>query len=101
MRLPTGRSQRCASHDLSLSVRGPDGRVVAVEITGGAPARYATRRASAALADPREAGACLLTRHGVALDPRRSLLAAGVRDGDTLELVPQPAITRAAQAHDI
>jgi putative Mg2+ transporter-C (MgtC) family protein len=76
---------------LRINVRRSDGRTVAVDVPAAASARYATRRAAQALEDPRN---CVLARAGQALRPGRSLLANGVRHGDTLELLAAPATIR-------
>ena len=81
---------RALQTPLRVSVRRADGRKVRVAVPAGASARYAARRAARALDDPFDPRACVLARAGAALLPERSLLAGGVRDGDTLELVDAP-----------
>lgn len=73
---------------VALSVRSSDGLSSAdIELIGAAPVRCAVRLAATALGRRTEWSSCWLERGGVALKPRRSLVAAGVRSGDVLTLV--------------
>ena len=77
---------------LPIYVRGDHGHLVTVEVAPQTTARWATTRALIALDDPRDAAQCALVFHGNPLSPDRSLVASGVRHGDTLNLVSRGSL---------
>ena len=88
----TRRAQRRPHEDvvhanMPIYVRGDVDHLVTVDVAPR-PAR-ARARALIALDDPRDPAQCALVFHGTPLHPDRSLVASGVRHGDTLSLVSQ------------